>query len=374
MLSIEPVLSALRSVAIALLLVGTCSTVAQATPAIDAYKQGNVLLEKKDYKGAIIALDKAIQLDPKLADAHISRARAYYRLGEDGKAIDDLNLVLKIDPVNATEFRGRGAAYDALAKIAWTKTDYSSARTYGQQAIENLSKAIALDGNQADAYRQRAQARWWLMNHPVPETGKDSFFSITGDPLVCDDYSAAIKLNPTDVDAYIGRAEATIRDWEQQIRDFNKAISLDPKHAKAYEARGKAYLNRQHYREAIDDLTQAIELNPEDEWDYHMRGIAYGRLQQYQKEIDDYSRAIGLHPQDSLWPLWTYYAARGSAYGKLGQYRKEIDDRSKVINLVPNNGAFYYVRGEAYEKLGKKDLAAKDKEMAAKLGYKPEQK
>jgi len=32
------------------------------------------------------------------------------------------------------------------------------------------------------------------------------------------------------------------------------------------------------------------------------------------------------------------------------------------------------VASVSYEKLGKHDLAAKDREMAAKLGYKPEQK
>ena len=58
-------------------------------------------------------------------------------------------------------------------------------------------------------------------------------------------------------------------------------------------------------------------------------------------------------------------------YLELAQYQKAIDDYSQVIELNPKDGYAYYCRAEAYEKLGKKDLAEKDKEMAEKLGYNP---
>lgn len=61
-----------RLVCIALVLVSSCGTVVLATPAKDAYKQGKDLLDKKDYKEAILALSK--QAGPKQALSSLASA------------------------------------------------------------------------------------------------------------------------------------------------------------------------------------------------------------------------------------------------------------------------------------------------------------
>lgn len=53
-----------RSFAAALVLFSIGSVSVLATPAEDAYRQGKYLLDKKDHRAAIEALDKAINLDP----------------------------------------------------------------------------------------------------------------------------------------------------------------------------------------------------------------------------------------------------------------------------------------------------------------------
>jgi hypothetical protein len=60
-------------------------------------------------------------------------------------------------------------------------------------------------------------------------------------------------------------------------------------------------------------------------------------------------------------------------------YQKAIDDYTKCLNLmdsIRNDSPFfrsmvYRDRSEAYTKLGKVDLAAKDKAASIKLGYGP---
>jgi Tfp pilus assembly protein PilF len=58
----------------------------------------------------------------------------------------------------------------------------------------------------------------------------------------------------------------------------------------------------------------------------------------------------------------------------LGQYQPAVNDYSTVISNTPKYGAAYCGRARAYEKLGKQDLAEKDREKAKDLEYKPEQK
>jgi len=58
------VLRCMLSIALAFVQMFVFSTLALATPAEDAYKQGQDLCAKKDYDRAIKALDKAVSLDP----------------------------------------------------------------------------------------------------------------------------------------------------------------------------------------------------------------------------------------------------------------------------------------------------------------------
>ena len=49
---------------------------------------------------------------------------------------------------------------------------------------------------------------------------------------------------------------------EEAIKDYNEAICLNPKFAKAYNNRGNAKYKLTQYEEALKDLNEAIRLNP----------------------------------------------------------------------------------------------------------------
>src|SRR5215204_1440714 len=54
----------------------------------------------------------------------------------------------------------------------------------------------------------------------------------------------------------------TKRDYDEAIREYTKAIELNPQFAEAYYNRGIAYSDKKEYDAAIQDYTKAIELNP----------------------------------------------------------------------------------------------------------------
>lgn len=57
-----------------------------------------VLVEKKDFKTALGYFDKAIQIDPKYAEAYFARGACYQELGDKKKALEDYKLALQMDP------------------------------------------------------------------------------------------------------------------------------------------------------------------------------------------------------------------------------------------------------------------------------------
>ena len=112
-------------------------------------------------------------------------------------------------------------------------------------AIANLTRAIELNPNFAEAYLNRG------------------FVRREGDLAgAIADYTRAIELDPNDATAYCnqGAARANMGDHAGAIADYARAIELDPKFALAYHNRGVARANMGDRAGGDADLCRAREL------------------------------------------------------------------------------------------------------------------
>jgi tetratricopeptide (TPR) repeat protein len=82
-------------------------------------------------------------------------------------------------------------------------------------------------------------------------------------------------------------------DYEGAIQDLNKAISINPKFARAYNDRGFAHLFMKEYSKAIADFDKAISLNPELAGAYVSR--AFGHIQIGNKQQAKQDLQIAAH-------------------------------------------------------------------------------
>ncbi len=62
---------------------------------------------------------------------------------------------------------------------------------------------------------------------------------------------------------------------DQAIKDFNRAIELDPNKAEFYFERGRSYGQKNYNRQAIEDYNRAIEVDPGNKDYYYWLGMAY---------------------------------------------------------------------------------------------------
>jgi len=116
-----------------------------------------------------------------------------------------------------------------------------------------------------------------------------------------DDFTEAIRLNPSEAGYYINRgiAYSNKNEYYNAIDDFNKAIELGLSASNlfvAYNSRGTAYYVLEDYRRALEDYTKGIEISPSDADAYYRRGNTYRKLKNYDEAIDDYENALYLNP------------------------------------------------------------------------------
>ena len=329
------------------------------------YNRGNVYSKQKgDYDAAIADYNKAIRIDPKSpksADVYSNRGTTYENKGDHDAAITDFNKAIQIKPDDAVAYNNRGNAYDekgdhdaAIAdynKAIQIKPDYAEAYynrgiAYADKgdydaAISDYTKAIKIEPNDAANFNNRGIAYKTKGDH---------------DAAIAD-FNKAIQIKPDDAVAYNNRGNAYERkgDYDAAIADYNKAIQIKPDYAKAYYNRGIAYKKKGDYDAAIADYNKAIQIKPDDADAYYYRGRAYHKKQEYTRAIEDYTKATEINPKDAY-----NFSGRAWTYFKAGQAARGFPDAERALELKPNEPDFLDTRGEIFEALGRRDEAVAD--------------
>ena len=94
----------------------------------------------------------------------------------------------------------------------------------------------------------------------------NAFYELGSLDLAIKDYSRALSLNPVDVDAYYNRGNIyfDLGDLERAIQDYTDAIRLHPAHDFAYFNRANCYLRQGDMKQATADYQKAYSLKPDD--------------------------------------------------------------------------------------------------------------
>ena len=144
-----------------------------------------------------------------------------------------------------------------------------------------------------------------------------------------DAFSDAIAADPTAVDAYFGRAAASLAIAEERYRlaeaaatngdvktgtaeaekanenfakaiaDCEKVLELDAKYADAYFIRGVAAQYQGDWNAGIEAFTKCVELSPENAEAYHRRGEIYDHTGDYGNASIDRKKAAELGYRDA---------------------------------------------------------------------------
>jgi tetratricopeptide (TPR) repeat protein len=141
-----------------------------------------------------------------------------------------------------------------------------------------------------------------------------------------------LKLDPKNVHALnnIGVAYFKLNNLDEAASYYTKAIDSGVANATTYFFRGLIFGKYRHEpAKAVKDFSKAIELQPYFLSAYLNRALAYRSLNKYDKAIADYNKAVEIKPAG----LKEVIRKRAEAYFKKGDYAKAWADVEKAKEL-----------------------------------------
>jgi protein O-mannosyl-transferase len=261
----------------------------------------------------------------------------------------------------------------------------------------------------SDGYFNRANAYMTAGKYKRPAQTQDgkgrNFGAAVEYPFALRDFSKAIALNPKDGAAYNNRAKVYFRtgDYQKGLNDLNQSIALDPSSAAGYSNRCQVYNALADHALAIKDCSRAIEIDPQDDFAYLTRGLSLYASGKQDEARADYDRSIAINPYNAK-ALFSRgiifkekgefqkaladfnaavqqdpgyadaYVNRGVVYGEMNDLQKAVGDFTTAVRINPKDASAYYNRGAALYRMNQKEQAMQDLRQAARLGDKTIQK
>jgi tetratricopeptide (TPR) repeat protein len=370
---------------------------------------GSTYEQRKEYKKAIDAFKKAIQLDRDNLDAIRGLAENLMNDGQTDAALEQYKVIADANPEDAQTYLRMGEIYRRQGKY--------------DQALESLKKAdtmvpdsLEVPYNMAAVYQ--AQGRYdealKLLQDLVKKTEKpDTSYSqadrnnrsifVERLGLVYRDqenYPAAVEtfrkmLTLGDENAKRGyqdiidtyreskqwpQATATAREAVQKLpndrevrmvldaqladtgeadkalADVHSMLNGKPEDREIYITLAQMNTRLKRWTDAEEALNKAESLStsPEDkEYVYFLRGSTYEREKKYDEAETEFKKVLSIHPQSAVVLNYLGYmnADRGVRLDESLNYIKQ------AVTLDPGNGAYLDSLGWAYFRLGKYDLA-----------------
>ncbi len=211
-----------------------------------------------------------------------------------------------------------------------------------------LKDASLPPARQATLYSDRGVAKWRLKQ--------------LDDALA--DFTKAVSLNPDYAPAYNNRGNVfmEMNRTEDAYKDFDRAVSLSPDFGAAYSNRAIANQKLKKLEAAEKDFRKAIELMPGSAVPLNGRGKIATSTSQYYTGLRYLNRAITLNAQYA-----PAYQNRAAVYAFLKRNEDAAQDLDKVIALSPDNPNLYVARGQAFARDKRWQQAFRDFSKAVEL-------
>ncbi len=285
-------------------------------------EQGKAKYQEGDYRSAVIAYNKALELEDSLVDAYFQRASAKSFLEDYEGALKDYSTVIRFDPGNVSAYYFR----------SYLKHELGFQR---DSSLLDINVAIDLAPNDAKLYARRAYIKAHTFDLDEDKINHTSAIA---------DLDRAIEIDGMNQEYYRQRGFSKSQNGATlaAASDFEKAIAIDPGNSDNYNERGLIRLKVEDFRGAVEDFSKAIEIRDDQEYVFRNLGLAkynskdfYGAIEGYGMAISIISEELRTHKFDRAYKfkLTNAYIMRGASFIALRKTYEACADFSKSYEL-----------------------------------------
>ena len=360
--------------------------------------QGIALANLHHDKDALVAFQKALKLSPDAVAALAGAAQIQYETN-DPEAVPLLKHLLKLRPSDPTahamlavmEFRQHNCTeavshFEAAGPLLDAQPDAQSA--YGtclvrlrrfDMATNVFGRVLAL--NPENPRQRQLVAAIQLMAHkpqeaittlqPLIASGStdahalelaSSAYEEAGDtPEAVSALRQAIILDPHNPNLYIDFANLSMnhQSFQVGINVVSDGISVEPKTASLYLARGVLYVQLADYEKAEADFETAHQLDPGQSLSSAAQGLVAAQQNDLDRALAAVQNKLARKPNDAyLLYLQADFLAQKGAEPNTPEFQTALQSAKKAVALQPGLGDARVVLAKLYMQSGKYQDAA----------------
>ncbi|MFH0959803.1 MAG: tetratricopeptide repeat protein, partial [Pseudomonadota bacterium] len=310
---------------------------------------------------------RALVHDPVYFPALASRANVFLKEGKPRKAIEDLDVLIKLNPERPESFILRAGVHSKMRDYLAALADFTKAETLrpDDERLRRERVALYLKINKPQ------QALELLSTSQQTAEDADALLLLARAQILSKNWKNAVGILGEIDSKWPNNAEGKLlRGYlynltgrlDDSLGSLNTAIQLDSKLVEAYRERAKVLIQLKEYVRAVNDLTVACEIDPADGEIYTLRGEAQYRRRMYNAAEADFGRALETLTDD---PRVLYDKAL--VHLRKGDFQKAFEELDKVLKLSPDETRFLSMRGVARFFLGDLEMAIQDLERSVLL-------
>jgi tetratricopeptide (TPR) repeat protein len=274
----------------------------------------SALYEKERFSEAIEPYEQVLKFEPQSVSAIIELGICHLKVRDYGKAIDEFKKAREINPWNVQTYFNAGIAYDTgFKRVDLAIIEY-------RKAIEIDPKFIPARLNLISCYRtiKNPHAALALAQQTLEIAPNDpNLHYIIGQIMLWD-----------------------LHRGEDALREFRKALEIDPAYAKAHIQIGNYYDKQKNYPRALEQYRKAISINPNGAEAYVQMGICYEHFGKYALSLDQLRKALSIDQNNVLGHIHMGYC-----YEMLNKYQPALEHYRRAITINPNDSEARYYAG-----------------------------
>jgi len=234
----------------------------------------------------------------RMALAHKQKAADHRHNGDFGKAIEEFERAVELEPENASSH--------------FNLADLLDAQGFHDQAAAQYRRAVQLDPAYKTAYNN--------FGFQYRSMGKLD--------RADEEYRRMLRWDPQNADAHYGLGEvlAAEQRWDEAMRQYRAELEITPAHAGALRGLGFVSLKRKQWDEAITQFRRCIALKPNDGIGHFLLGEALFQQRRWDEALEAYRAALrcGVRIVTIHRRLGDLYLRKQKFYKALKHYRNAL--------------------------------------------------